>query len=260
MPNDLSATMTDIEDDETRMKRLMKDRYERPLQKRFYTMVSVSDDKAILLDGRVVKTPAKALLRLPTFEMAKAVAAEWEAQTSIINPALMPLTRFSNTAIDRATSERETVLDDLVKYAGNDLVCYRADRPPDLVQLQQQHWDPVVALSEGLIGFKLAITNAIIHVPQSPETLAAVRHVAAALDPWRLTAIYNLTTLLGSALLAVLLDKKLMRDDAAWAAAHVDEDYQISNWGWDDEARQRRDYRRAEFDGLIHFLNLVRNA
>jgi chaperone required for assembly of F1-ATPase len=235
MPTGLMRAMTDETDDE-RMTRLSRDRYERPLPKRFYSSVQVSDANAILLDGRPVKTPMKAALVLPTRAFAEAVAREWEAQEKFINPSLMPLTKYANTAIDRATAERQSVLEDFAKYAGSDLICYRADRPPRLVKLQRQHWDPLLEAVRWHFGVQFKITTGVSHVAQAAEAIAAVQEKAAALDPFHLTILYNLTTLTGSALIAFLLVSGHISPDQAWNAAHVDEDYQIEEWGADAEA------------------------
>jgi chaperone required for assembly of F1-ATPase len=245
------------ETDQERMTRLSKDRYERPLPKRFYTSVSISDDNAILLDGRVVKTPMKAVLRLPNRALAKAVAKEWEAQGSHINPGMMPITRYANTAIDRAVSERQAVLAEIGRYAGSDLVCYRAATPSNLVEAQARHWDPVVAYAREVLGATFSVTTGIVHVAQPVEAISAVQTAAADLDIYRLTALYNLAALTGSVLLATMSVRGDISADAAWTAAHVDEDYQIATWGEDDEARARRAGRRQDFDGLVTFINLL---
>ena len=248
--------MTEESDDE-RMTRLSKDRYERPLPRRFYKTVSIADDNTILLDGRVVKTPMKAVLRLPTRGLAEAVVKEWEAQDKFINPGTMPVTRYANTALDRAASERNSVLDEIARYAGSDLVCYRADRPPALVQLQKLHWNPILTFAHKTLGAEISATIGVVHMEQPPMAVAKLRDAAATLDNYRITALFNLTTLTGSALLSLMLIHRAISPEVAWAAAHVDEDYQIAEWGWDDEARARRAGRRQDFDGLVTFINLL---
>ena len=243
------------ESDNERLDRLSKDRYERPLPKRFYKNVSISDENTILLDGRVVKTPMKHVLRLPNRALAKVVASEWEGQTKFINPGNMPVTRYANTALDRAVSERISVLDEIARYAGNDLVCYRADRPPALVQMQKMHWDPVLAFAHDQLQATFRATTGVVHVDQTPDAIALVRDAAAVLDDYRLTALFNLTTLTGSALVSLMLMHRAIPPDAAWAAVHVDEDYQIAEWGDDDQARARRAGRRQDFNGLVTFID-----
>lgn len=248
---------TEDETDDARMRRLMKDRYERPLPKRFYKDVGVGPDFEILLDGRAVKTPMKALLKLPTQALAQAVAAEWQAQEKFINPGIMPLTKYANTAIDRAVSEREAVLDDFANYVGSDLVCYRAEKPAELVDLQGLHWNPVVADAEKTLSVQFKLAKGVMHVAQDKAAIGAARAAAAALDPFRLTILYNLTTLTGSALLSLMLVAGRAGAEQGWVAAHVDEDYQIAEWGADDEAMARRAARRTDYDALLGMVALL---
>lgn len=256
MRNDLTA-MTSEETDDERMRRLMKDRYERPLPKRFYKTVAIGPANEILLDGRTVKTPMKAPLVLPSRAMAEAVAAEWEAQETVINPGVMPMTKYANTAIDRAVSERQSVLDDFASYAGSDLVCYRAEKPATLVDAQARHWDPVLADARATLGHVFRTATGLMHVAQDPAAVAAARTAAAALNPHGLTVLYNLTTLTGSALLSLMLVGRRANAEQGWAAAHVDEDYQIAEWGSDDEAMARRAARRQDYDALMRMINLL---
>jgi chaperone required for assembly of F1-ATPase len=249
--------MTDSESDDERMRRLMRDRYERPLPKRFYKTVAIGPDNAVLLDGRAVKTPMKAPLVLPTRAFAEAVAAEWRAQDSVINPGVMPVTKYANTAIDRAVSERQSVLDDFANYAGSDLVCYRAEKPAMLVEQQARHWNQVVDDARLAYGAHFTVSAGVMHVAQPPEAIAAVKAAAAALDPYRLTVLYNLTTLTGSALLSLMLVAGRLEAEQGWLAAHVDEDYQIAEWGADDEAMARRAGRRQDYDALMNIINLL---
>ncbi len=249
-----------IEDADARMRRLLTGRMDRRLPKRFYKDVAISGDNGILLDGKTVKTPMKAALRLPNRALAEAVASEWQAQRDVINPGLMPITKFANTAIDRAVSERDSVIEELLSYAGSDLVCYRAEGPVVLVALQAQHWDPVIACAAAQWHARFRVTIGLVHVQQDEPAIAAIRTIIAALDPFRLTALYCLATLTGSALVSLMLLQGRLAPDAAWSAAHVDEDYQFTEWGTDAEALARRAVRKAEFDGLAHFLNLVSGA
>ena len=251
------ATMAETEDE--RYQRIVTERLQRPMPKRFYKLASVSEVNGILLDGKSVKTPLKSALVLPNRTLAEAVAAEWQAQEVHINPALMPLTKLANTAIDRATHERASVVNEIVDYAGSDLVCYWAATPPALVERQLQHWLPIVDWAEATLRAKFKIARGITHIPQSIEAIAAVQFFAEAQDQWHLTALFLLTTLSGSTLLAAKILSGEISVNDAWSAAHVDEDYQIEQWGLDWEAEQRRTSRRREFDGLVTFLKLMEN-
>jgi chaperone required for assembly of F1-ATPase len=248
--------MTDETPDE-RMRRIITSPITRNLPRKFYKSVEVSELNGILLDGRAVKTPMKNPLVLPNRALAEAVAAEWLAQDKVIDPELMPVTKLANTALDKATAERAHVLDEIVQYAGSDLVCYWADRPPELVALQRQHWQPVLDWANATLPAEFQHAKSITHIAQSETSLAAVRKRAEALSNWQLTGVYILMTLMGSSLLAMILQAG-HDAEAVWTAAHVDEDYQISQWGWDAEAVHRRNVRRREFDGLVAFLKLIK--
>jgi chaperone required for assembly of F1-ATPase len=256
MPIVLEKTMTEETPDE-RMRRLLTGQFQKQLPRKFYKDVQISDINAILLDGRPVKTPMKNPLKLPTQKLAEAVAQEWIVQNKVIDPELMPLTKLANTALDRATAERQSVIDEIVAYAASDLVCYRADRPPELVHLQLEKWQPVVKWAESALQTQIKTTNSIVHVKQSEACLNAVRKHVEIFNPWQLTGVYLLMTLTGSTLLALMLKAKSAAPESVWSAAHVDEDYQISQWGEDNEAIARRKYRKREFDGLVQFLNMI---
>ena len=240
-----------------RMKRLITGQFQKALPRRFYKIVEVSANNAVLLDGRSIKTPLKATLALPTLALASAVAAEWAAQVDVINPTTMPLTKLANTAIDRATSERQVILSEIVDYAGTDLVCYFATTPETLVQKQKHHWLPVLDWARNQLGATFAVAHGISHVAQTPDAIAAYRLHISALSAWRLTGVYVLTTLTGSALLSAMLEKNAISAANAWAATHVDEDFQIAHWGEDEEAKARRSGRHREFEGLVHYLELL---
>ena len=227
-------------------------------RKRFYKDVTVTDDLGIALDGRVVKTPMKAPLRLPTRALADAVATEWAGQGEEIKPATMTLTKLANTAIDRVAAHRIAIEKEVLDYANSDLVCYRTDRPPDLVARQVKGWDPVVDWARTDLDAPFEVTDAILHRPQPEAALAAFAVAVQALTDFELAAFHSIMTLTGSALIAMMLARKATVPEAAWIAAHVDEDYQVEHWGEDSEAQARRAARHAEFTACCRFLALAR--
>jgi chaperone required for assembly of F1-ATPase len=226
--------------------------------RRFYQLVSVSPTREVRLDGKPVRTPAKKALRLPTSALAEAVAEEWRIQGPEMNLHDMRLTKLANTAIDRVGSDRNRILAEMVEYAGSDLVCYRADRPPDLVAEQQALWDPVIAWASDSLGIFFETIVGVVHRRQADEALQAVGSRIAGRDDFSIAALHSLATLTGSALIALMLDEGAMTPEGAWKAAHADEDYQIRHWGWDEEARTRRASRLLEFSSTCRFLELVR--
>lgn len=227
------------------------------VRRRFYKDVTVTEDLGIALDGRPVKTPMKAPLRLPTRALAEAVAAEWAAQGDEIKPATMILTKLANTAIDRVAEHRIAIEQEASDYANADLVCYRTDRPPQLVENQEKFWNPVVDWARTEIDAPFEVTDGIIHRAQPEAALAAFAAAVRQLSDFELAAFHSIMTLTGSALIALMLARRATFPEAAWIAAHVDEDYQIAQWGQDSEAQARRAARYTEFMACCRFLELA---
>lgn len=200
------------------------------------------------LDGRPARTPARNALAVPCRRIAAALEEEWNRQGERIDPATMPVTRLANSAIDGVAPRMEEIRAEVLAYAGADLLCYRAGEPERLAALQARHWDPVLAWAERRLGARFALAEGIMHVPQPVETLAAFAAALEAFeDPFVLAGLHVATTLTGSALLALALAEGEIGVDAAWAAAHVDEDWNMLLWGEDAEALARRARRFEEF-------------
>lgn len=224
--------------------------------KRFYKDVTVSAAPyQILLDGRPVKTPAKASLELPTPAFAEALAAEWRAQADDISPDAMVLTKLANTAIDRVTPRRAVVIDQVMAYT-NDLLCYRAEQPAALAALQSTEWDPLVAWASERYGVRLRIRPGIVHFDQPPETVAALRRAVEAYDPFVLTALATAAPLLGSLILTLALAEGRLDGAAAFTLSTLDERFQAERWGADEEAERRAAGLLAEMVAVERFLRL----
>ncbi len=232
------------------------------LPKRFYREAAVQAGEGgfgLVLDGRPARTPAKNPLAVAEPALAEALAAEWNAQGEVIDPARMPLTRLVNSAIDGVATRREAVAEDIAAYAGSDLVVYRAGDPLRLVEEQARAWDPVLAWMHDVHGAHFILSEGVMHVQQPPGALAVVRTAVDRItSPVALAGLHTATTLTGSVLIALMLADRALTPDAAWAAAHVDEDYQASVWGRDAEAEARRALRRAEFDAAALALGATR--
>ena len=231
-------------------------RHMRALKRRFYDKVTVREDPAgfaVALDGRPIKTPARRALAAPCWPLGDAIAAEWRAQAEFIDPAVMPMTRLANTIIDGVAVAQDEVAGDIVKYLGSDLVCYRAATPERLVARQSLHWDPILAWAKAALGAEFATSQGITYFRQSDQTIARAT-AAIPRDPWRLGAVHAVTTLAGSALIALALARRDIGLDAAWTAAHVDEDWNMELWGRDEPALRRRAYRFAEMTAAARVL------
>jgi len=236
------------------------------LRARFYKEASTAEGAggyAVLLDGRPVRTPARQALAAPVRELADALAREWAAQENVIDPAAMPLTRLANSIIDGVMASPGPVAAEIENYLGSDLLFYRASDPAGLVENQCRHWDPVLAWVRETLGASFVLTEGMMHVVQPDEATSAVGAViprgSDASEAWRLGALNAATSLLGSALLSLALAAGRITPDEAWAAAHVDEDWNMQFWGRDALAMQRRDYRRKELDAAATVLAALRN-
>lgn len=235
-----------------------------PLPKRFYTEVSVGEGQGtdagngftILLDGRPVRTPARSLLLAPTRELAEAMVVEWAAQKDVIDPSTMPLTRLVNVALDRVSAEAEAVREDVVRYAGTDMLFYRAEGPQSLVDRQARHWDGVLNWLHEQHGARFYLAEGICHVAQPEESLEKVRSLVPS-SVLELAAVHSITSLTGSALLALAVAQGHMDGQSAWRAAHVDEDWNRDQWGEDELATARRVAREVEMDAAVRALALL---
>lgn len=230
------------------------------LPRRFYKTATTQEGPAgwrVLLDGRAARTPRKRELALPSRPLAEAIAAEWQAQGDRIDPGTMPLTKLVNTAIDGIVGHEAVVRAEIVKFAGSDLLCYRADSPEGLVVRQAELWDPVLDWARAALAARFVLAAGLMPVAQPQPALDAVAARLADVDAFRLTALHVITTLTGSCLLALAHLDGVLDEAQAWAAAHVDEDWQIAHWGEDGEAAARRAKRRAEMAAACRLLALV---
>jgi len=220
--------------------------------RRFYKIAEVVEDNgrfALSLDGRRARTPGRNPLAHVSRALMTGVAEEWARQRDTIDPADMPLTRLMNSAIDGVAHTMAETRADILRYAGADFLCYRAEAPDTLVARQAHAFDPVLRWAAASLGARLDVTAGIVHVAQPQAALAAI---AAALDayddPAALAALSVMTTLTGSALLALAVARGFLKPEAAWRAAHIDEDFEIERWGVDPEAMARREARGHEFE------------
>ncbi len=229
--------------------------------KRFYARVEIKDEAggaaSLRLDGKKVRTPGKAALLLPTKALAEGVADEWRGQGAHIDPATMPLTRLANSVIDGVKGREEAVKDDILGYGRSDLVCYRAEGSDKLAALQAKQWDPVVAWAKTELRAPMQLAEGVMHVGQDEASLAAIAARLGEFDAWSLAALHVMTGLTGSALLALAVALGRLTPDEAWAAAHVDEDWQISQWGEDEDAKARRENRHRDFAAAAKLLTLL---
>jgi chaperone required for assembly of F1-ATPase len=238
------------------------------LRKRFYTLAHVAEAAneaggfQVLLDGKPIKTPKRRALAAPSRAIAEGIAQEWNAQENAIDAARMPRTRLANVTIDAVADSFQPVADEVTKYFGSDLLCYRASTPEGLVARQAQLWDPVLSWTRDDLGAHFVLVEGVIYADQPRPAIDAARAALPAAaddvkDIWRMAAIASITALTGSGLLALALAHGRIDADAAWTAAHLDEDWQMEFWGRDDAALDRRAFRHGEFMAAADVLRLT---
>ena len=230
-----------------------------PRRKRFYAhagVVEAPDGFSVTLDDKPIRTPSGRVLVAPRRQIAEGIAAEWQAQPEVIDPLTMPLTRFGNS-VDAVVDRVDAVTDDVAKYFGSDLLFYRAAYPEALVAREAALWDPVLFWAADALGAHFILAEGIVHVRQ-PDTAIAAARAALPGDPWSIAALHVVTTLTGSALLALALLRGVLDQEQVWEAAHVDEDWNAEKWGVDEEVAARRAARLVDFRaaaGILKALN-----
>jgi chaperone required for assembly of F1-ATPase len=212
---------------------------------------------AVLLDGQPARTPARAALEVPSRALALAIAAEWQAQDERIDPATMPMTRLAAIAIDLVAARRAETAAAIANYAGTDLVCYRAEHPPELVERQILAWQPLIDWAARRFDAPLAVTAGVVPRAQPAASLAALAAAVEAYDPWALAALNVAAAACGSVVLALALAEGVLDADAAFAAAELDQSFEIERWGEDLEQMRRREILRDDIAAAARFLALL---
>ena len=228
--------------------------------KRFYKEATATEADGgwqILLDGRPVRTPARALLILPNAALGEAVAQEWAAQGEEIDPASMPMTGIANAALDHVTPDPAAFAAPIIAYGESDLLCYRAEGPEVLVQRQEAAWSPLLGWAEAHYGAHFAVTSGILHVAQPQETLKRMAEAVLALPPFLLAPLSTLVTMSGSLIIGLAAVERAFPLQELWQAAELDELWQAEQWGDDDQALERRAQRHEEFMTVARFADLA---
>ena len=232
------------------------------LRKRFYADAGVGETDGgytVTLDGKPIKTPSGRTVVVPARSLAEMIAAEWNAQGEFIEPLTMPLTRFANSVVQGVSDNTAAVTEDVAKYFASDLLCYRASHPEGLVAREAEHWDPVLFWAKDALGARFILAEGVIHVGQPESAITAARGALPS-DPWDIAALHVITTLTGSALLALALFHGVIDPDQVWAAAHVDEDWNAEKWGVDEEIATRKVAKLIDFNAIAAVLKALRQG
>ncbi len=250
-----------IQDKDTH-RRAGRDALDRPLVKRFYEKAAVSEKEglyAVELDGRPVRTPSRSPLAVPSPALARGLCDEWTGQEEWVDPDAMPLNKLANTVLDRVSLHMDEVRNAVLEFAGSDLLCYRAEAPVELAQKQADAWDPVLAWLKEKFGAEFKTGVGIAHVAQPEGATRIIDGHLKKLSAFELAPLHVMTSLTGSLFLALAMDDGMLSPEQAWDAAHVDEDWQIAQWGGDEEAQDRREGRLKELRSAMRFLDLYRS-
>lgn len=229
--------------------------------KRFWssaTSVEAEGGHGIALDGKRVKTPARADLLLPNRAVADAIACEWNDSGETVDPFAMPLTGLANAAIDRIAPDKEAYAAGLASYGESDLTCYRAEEPDALVQRQAESWDVLLEWARRRYDVDFACRAGVMHIPQPEETVRKLRHAVLTLNPFELAGLSPLVTIGGSLVAGLAVLEEMIPAESAWEAVSLDERWQLEQWGDDSEARATLDSRRRDFLAGARFLELLR--
>jgi len=228
---------------------------------RFYKEVSVDSVDGlhrVLLDGKPVKTPGGAVLALPTRALAQAIAGEWQAQETTIQPQTMLLTKLANTAIDRVAPNPANAREQLLAIAKSDVVCYRAESPQDLVERQALVWDPLISWTHERFGASLQAAEALVFIEQDQSVLDAFRAALSKHDAFALSGLYAAAAIFGSLVITLAFSEHRLDAEQAYAAANLDKSFQAERWGWDPQETAKANVERAELNQISRFLELLR--
>ncbi len=212
----------------------------------------------VLLDNRKVKTPAKAEFLLPSLELASAAASEWNRQEDAVDPTTMPITRAANAAIDKVSVQFDEVAAMLAEYGDSDLTCYRAETPEELVQLQARAWDPLLNWADKQFSARLIPVQGVVHIPQPEDALTKLSAPLTKMSVFELTAMHDLVSLTGSLVIGLATEADAFAPETLWQNSRIDEDWQISLWGEDEEANLAAQAKKAAFFDAVRFLELTR--
>ena len=228
--------------------------------KRFWKEVAVEREDGgwgIALDGRPVKTPARAALVTPTSALAEAMADEWRSVGETIDPRAMPLTGLANAAIDRVAPAKDGFAEGIARYAEADLACYRAEGPRALIERQEQSWDALLGWARRRYDVDFTTTSGLMHVAQPLGTVEQLAHAVTSLDAFRLAGLSPLVTIGGSLLAGLAVLEKALSPKQAWDAVTVDDRWQLEQWGSDAEAQAALENRHSDFFAAARFLELL---
>ncbi|MCV2869336.1 ATPase [Defluviimonas sp. WL0002] len=228
--------------------------------KRFWTEATARQTEggwSVWLDSRQVKTPAKAPLVVPCEALACAIAAEWQDQEGVIDPLSMPMTRAANAAIDKVAVQFDEVAGLIAAYGASDLLCYRAEGPEALAKRQAASWDPLLDWATEHLGAPLLRTRGVVPVEQPQDSVQALSDAVHRLSAFELTALHDFVGISGSLVIGLAVLHGRLTPEEALAVSRIDENWQIEQWGTDEEAAEAAEKRAQAFMSAHNFLKLI---
>ena len=228
--------------------------------KRFYKNVTVKTSESgyqICLDDRPVRSPAKAVVMVPSQALAEAVQAEWQAVGDEIQPEDMPLYSMAVTITDRVTPQRQELADELAGYIHDDVLRYRSVDDLDLASRQTKMWDPWLNWAEQECGLRLSTTAGLMPVFAEATTEHIVRNRLQPLADAQFGCLYRVATLSGSVVLGMAFQGRQLGAHDVFETAFLDELYQNSLWGTDEEAADRQVAIRSELKNVERFMDML---
>jgi len=229
--------------------------------KRFWTDVTVTEAEgafSILLDGRPIKTPAKSDFSVPYRALADAVAEEWSEQGEEMDPKAMPQTRYVNSVIDGIIPKRAAVVATVAAYGGSDLLCYRAEHPDGLINRQAEFWDPLLLWARETYQAPLVLAAGVMPVDQPEQSLTRLTSAVEAHHDYALAALHDLVAISGSLVMGLAISAGHLTADKAFVLSRLDEDWQIEQWGEDEEAQMVMAGKASEFAEAARLMSLTK--
>ncbi len=227
--------------------------------KKFWKKVSIKKTSPnsfeIMLDERILQTPLKRELVLPNLNLTKEIVKEWDQVSKNINTESMILYGLISTSLDKIIDNRNSYIDDILDYIDTDLICYRAENPKELVELQKNKWDPIILLIEKYIGTKVQVFRGILPKKQHITVHSKLNNIINQFNNFEISALHRITSITGSIFLSLCVLKKDISKNEVFELSFLDELWQAENWGFDEETSQKRKEISIELNKTIFFLD-----
>ncbi len=228
--------------------------------RRFYKKIDILQSERcyqVTLDKSPLKTPLKSILQLPTKKLARKIADEWSNIETEIVPEKMPLYSLAVTALDQVSPQKKELSAQMQQYIMNDLLCYRESEDTELRERQNQCWDPWLSWSSFEFEFNLKLGKGVMPVTQEKRNANVLTKEISRMNIWTFMCFVRVTTLTGSAILALAFIRKRLLPDELFSLSYLDELYQISRWGVDGEATAKQISVKNELHDLSDFFRLA---